>query len=263
MANTANAFDGAGVLKAVYSYDPWGNLLTPADPLGSRQKYKFAGQAYDSLSGLYYMRARYYDPATGTFLSRDPLGTGRSSTAAGTYSYAANNPLSYADPSGLVAERKSKQDATSGGCRIGLSVIFDIFNADCFSWEEIGKAGADASRIPQFFINHREPPGYLEGAGRLGGIGLQGLIASVDPDVGIFSSCVFYGGKALCTIGNYPTRMGEIPPLQRYTRGEDCERGVPGACAPPPEPAQLAGQKKPAGDACRACPAGAMACPAC
>ncbi|HEY1302918.1 MAG TPA: RHS repeat-associated core domain-containing protein [Vicinamibacterales bacterium] len=263
MANTANAFDAAGVLRAVYSYDPWGNLLTPADPLGSRQKYKFAGQAYDSVSGLYYMRARYYDPSTGTFLSRDPLGTGRGSTAAATYSYAANNPLSYADPSGLVAEKKSKQDATSRKCWGNLiRVVFDIFDADCFSWEEIGKAAAEASRIPQFYIDKVEPPGYVEGATRIANVLLQGEMAAVDPDVAIFSSCAYYHNQALCTIGNYPTRMGEIPPLQRYTRGEDCERGVPGACVPPAQPAQLAG-KIPAGNGCRACPAGATACPAC
>ncbi|MGA2788570.1 MAG: RHS repeat-associated core domain-containing protein, partial [Verrucomicrobiota bacterium] len=57
----------------------------------------FTGQASDA-SKAYYLRARYYDPETGTFLSKDPMGV-----AAGpnSYQYVANNPINNIDPLGL------------------------------------------------------------------------------------------------------------------------------------------------------------------
>src|SRR5262245_37033288 len=45
-------------------------------------------------SGLLYLRARYYDPATQEFISRDPIGSGQ------PYVYAGGNPVNYIDPSG-------------------------------------------------------------------------------------------------------------------------------------------------------------------
>jgi RHS repeat-associated protein len=58
---------------------------------------QFNGQYTDAESGLIYLRARYYDPATGQFLSVDPL----AARTRARYTYAAENPLSNTDPSGL------------------------------------------------------------------------------------------------------------------------------------------------------------------
>jgi RHS repeat-associated protein len=57
-----------------------------------------AGREYDQETKLYYMRARYYDPQLGRFLSEDPAGI-----AAGLnlYTYAGNDPINQRDPSGL------------------------------------------------------------------------------------------------------------------------------------------------------------------
>jgi RHS repeat-associated protein len=58
---------------------------------------KTSGPVVDAESGLIYLRARYYDPATGQFLNRDPL----VDETRAPYSYAGNNPLNRTDPSGL------------------------------------------------------------------------------------------------------------------------------------------------------------------
>ncbi len=121
--NVINAFDVSGALQADYTYDPWGRLAGPLDPLGPKEKFKFAGQAFDSGDGLYYMRARYYDPSVGRFLSQDALGTSLTQAQdQNLYTYARNNPLRYVDPSGLAAEPTPQKDPTSAD-KCGVSVL--------------------------------------------------------------------------------------------------------------------------------------------
>ena len=60
----------------------------------------FAAQQLDSVTGLYYMRARWYSPLTGDFITRDPLGFAAGD--ANLYRYAGGNPISRSDPSGLA-----------------------------------------------------------------------------------------------------------------------------------------------------------------
>jgi len=85
---------GRGVASASYSpYGVTGGYDGVYQPLG------FAGQYTDAESGLQYLRARYYDPATAQFLTRDPLG----SLTGQPYAYAGDSPLNYSDPLGLCA----------------------------------------------------------------------------------------------------------------------------------------------------------------
>jgi RHS repeat-associated protein len=79
-------------------YAPFGTLLwqqgTAPAPWG------FAGEMQDP-TGLIYLRARWYDPATGRFLTRDPLlGVPSVPASLNPYVYALNNPVLYTDPSG-------------------------------------------------------------------------------------------------------------------------------------------------------------------
>ncbi|UPW84282.1 RHS repeat-associated core domain-containing protein [Lysinibacillus sp. Ag94] len=63
-----------GATVATYDYDPWGNLLS-AEPTDSRikgQPIRYAGYVYDAETKLYYLQARYYDPATARFIFCDP-----------------------------------------------------------------------------------------------------------------------------------------------------------------------------------------------
>ncbi|HWH93963.1 MAG TPA: RHS repeat-associated core domain-containing protein [Baekduia sp.] len=85
----------AGASAATFSYDPYGkpsgSTGTATTPLG------YTGQYTDSETGLVYLRARYYDPATGQFISRDPL----AAATRAPYAYAGGNPLNASDPTGL------------------------------------------------------------------------------------------------------------------------------------------------------------------
>jgi RHS repeat-associated protein len=95
LGSTRVLTNSAGAPVATATYDSYGKLLastgSAANPFG------YAGQYADAESGFLYLRARYYDPVTGVFLSRDPLaGITRS-----PYSYVADNPLNGTDPAGL------------------------------------------------------------------------------------------------------------------------------------------------------------------
>jgi RHS repeat-associated protein len=85
----------SGGAAATYTYDAYGN----ASVTGSvTSPFQFAGQYTDAESGLVYMRARYYDPCSGQFISRDPA----AAFTREAYAYVADNPLNGIDPSGLV-----------------------------------------------------------------------------------------------------------------------------------------------------------------
>jgi len=88
-----------GSVAARYSYDAFGER-TQTIALAS-QDYGFTGREYDAETGLYYFRARHYDPELGRFLQSDPLGF-----AAGDlnlYAYTWNDSANWSDPSGLAA----------------------------------------------------------------------------------------------------------------------------------------------------------------
>ena len=61
--------------------------------------YMFNGRRLDPETGLYYYRARYYDPQSGRFISEDPLGF--ASKGVNLYEYVSANPINFVDPSGL------------------------------------------------------------------------------------------------------------------------------------------------------------------
>jgi RHS repeat-associated protein len=67
-------------------------------------EYRFTGQQEDATLGLTYLRARYYDPSTGRFLTKDPWrGSPRVPASQHRYAYVQNGPTNAADPSGLCA----------------------------------------------------------------------------------------------------------------------------------------------------------------
>jgi RHS repeat-associated protein len=77
---------------------------------GESERYSFTGQEMDS-TGLYYLKARYYDPETGRFLTEDRGGCNYSEPQTlNKYVYCFNNPLRYTDPTGKGPPRGSTLD---------------------------------------------------------------------------------------------------------------------------------------------------------
>jgi RHS repeat-associated protein len=87
-----------GTIQKKYSTGVWG--VAESDT-GVITRFRMAGREYDQATKLYYMRARYYDPALGRFLSEDPNGT---SGGLNLYAYSSNDPVNTRDPTGLCPE---------------------------------------------------------------------------------------------------------------------------------------------------------------
>ena len=89
--------DSALNVVARYGYDAFG-MVTASDP-GFDNVYTYTGREWDKELGLYYYRARYYDPMEGRFISKDPIGFAGGDV--NLYGYVQNNSVNYFDPYGL------------------------------------------------------------------------------------------------------------------------------------------------------------------
>jgi len=97
--------DANGLVTDRFKYGPYGELLahegTTATPFLSNGRYGVMTDA----NGLYYMRARYYNPQIRRFVNKDVLsGNIIDGRSLNRYAYANGEPVSYVDPFGLCAE---------------------------------------------------------------------------------------------------------------------------------------------------------------
>ncbi len=92
--------DSSGNVVRSYTYTPYGTATTTTSS-ASTTPYQYTNENFDSETGLTYLRARYYDPTVGRFISRDPVrGTLDNPITQNPYIYGADNPTTYTDPSG-------------------------------------------------------------------------------------------------------------------------------------------------------------------
>ena len=109
--NATGLISGSNTVANQYRVDPFGNSEYTSETVP--QPLRFAARELDTETGLYYFRARYYEPTYGRFISEDPIGL-----AGGTnpYVYAANDPLTFRDPFGL--ESGDGGDCVTNGSNI-------------------------------------------------------------------------------------------------------------------------------------------------
>ncbi|MEC5032982.1 MAG: RHS repeat-associated core domain-containing protein [Oscillatoria sp. PMC 1051.18] len=104
MGTVIGLADGEGQEVADFDYDSFGNLRSGDgvdDAMGG--DFRFQGQWLESESGLYYFRARDYDPKNGLFLSRDPVDIIETEPESfNPYQFVYNNPHVFSDPTGMI-----------------------------------------------------------------------------------------------------------------------------------------------------------------
>jgi RHS repeat-associated protein len=103
LGSTRLLTDASGNVTDTYDYDAFGNLINRTGT--TENLFLFTGQQYDSNIGFYYLRARYYQPTNGRFISFDPFaGDPYAPMSLHKYLYAYDNPLNLIDFSGEQAE---------------------------------------------------------------------------------------------------------------------------------------------------------------
>ena len=117
MSNASGA-----IAEGPYTYDPYGNCIVGGVAFSGGVAYKYTGRRYDPETGLYYYRARYYDPVHGRFMQTDPVGYAPDMN---WYAYVGDDPTDKTDPTGL--SRNCSQcngfgpdsaDCGYSGCRV-------------------------------------------------------------------------------------------------------------------------------------------------
>ncbi len=134
-----------GFLSFAQSFDSYGKII--AQTGYSDNKYGFAGEM-GAPSGLLFLRARYYSPVTGRFITRDPFpGVINQPATLNPYVYALNNPALYTDPSGEFVLPFIAAAAIGGAISAGANVVGQMLTMGpgdfgqklrCLDWGQVG-----------------------------------------------------------------------------------------------------------------------------
>lgn len=164
LGSTVALASSAGAISTSYSYTPGGVATATGAP--SPNTFEFNATQNEG-TGLYLMGARYYDPATGTFISPDPTGF-----ASGTnlYAYANNDPVNHSDPTGCsLARDNCLNRANFWGIAIGalvgaalilaIAAAFPVVTLSFLAGTLLAAAGAVAGGfvgylVTAYAINH-------------------------------------------------------------------------------------------------------------
>ena len=104
LGSTRALVSASGTVTDTYAYDAYGQIINRSGT--TVNSVLFAGQAFDSALGDYYLRAHDMDPATGRFLSQDSFGGFQSSPiTTNRYLYGNDDPVNNVDPSGHFGPR--------------------------------------------------------------------------------------------------------------------------------------------------------------
>ena len=97
--------DANGVMQAEYIYSPWGEIISAEGDLAEINPLRYRGYYYDSETGFYYLRSRYYDPENHRFINADSKGsTGQGFIGTNMFAYCLNMPVIARDANGRDTE---------------------------------------------------------------------------------------------------------------------------------------------------------------
>lgn len=141
--------DRKGSIKNIYLYDAFGQVQKEMGHVDN--DFQFTGEQMDDETGLMYLRARYYDPVIGRFITKDQFpGFVSNTQSLNRYSYVRNNPVNSIDPTGNLAWFiPGVAGAIVGG---GLYVGEWLLTGETFSWSDLGGRVVSGAAAPYAFI---------------------------------------------------------------------------------------------------------------
>jgi RHS repeat-associated protein len=159
--------NAAGAITDTYTFDAFGNKIASTGT--TPNSYFYRGEQYDPDLGLYYLRARYYNPITGRFMSRDPEESTFDPQELNKYLYANGDPVNLADPTGRASTSTlvppQTQKAAGGSISeyvgltsiaLGVSAAVDLvgqtLNCDYTFEGSVVEAAAESLGFPGFQI---------------------------------------------------------------------------------------------------------------
>ena len=142
LGTVAAIADGSGNIVESYRYDAWGRVSvfdTAGQPLTESavgNRFLFQGREYSWSTGLYYFRARWYDPITGRWLSNDPIDV---LGGLNQYVFVGNNPVNIVDPFGLCTNGTTTVSVQIVGG--SFAVIVGLTGSISIAWDTDGDVG--------------------------------------------------------------------------------------------------------------------------
>jgi RHS repeat-associated protein len=168
------------IANALYAYSPYGETTVLGPDEGNPLQY--TGRENDG-TGLYYYRARYYDPVLSRFISEDLIG---SEGGTNLYAYVNGDPITHVDPNGL----RAVAPATRGGsgraprtprCVYWRCVICEpvppVCPQACKPVPQTCPGSPSAERCTTFYVS--APPGHPGEGGFMGPGGYAGDAAKM------------------------------------------------------------------------------------
>lgn len=109
-----------GEKLSTYDYDIWGNPLINQEQVTN--SFLYSGELWDEVIELQYLRARWYDPGIGRFITKDTFeGDLNDPLSLNLYTYVINNPLKYIDPTGNDKLPNAQIGGAGGSRVVGLN----------------------------------------------------------------------------------------------------------------------------------------------
>jgi RHS repeat-associated protein len=206
LGSVTDLTSSAGSVVKRYKYRTFGEIYSETGSLV--QPYTFTAREKDPETGLYYYRARYYDPRAGRFISKDPIGFAGGD--ANLFRYVKNNPLNFVDPEGEVMPTVIAGGVFGGaliggaaGAIVGAASEWVNHNGDVTAALQGALTGAAmgavtgavagglaAAGMPSLAISQAEYTGAsLFGTGFMQGL-LSGEVAAVSSKVGTVAGAI-------------------------------------------------------------------------
>jgi RHS repeat-associated protein len=192
LGSVRDVANNSGTVLDHINYDSFGNIRSESNP-SNGDRFKFTGYEQDSESGLYHARARAYDPATGRFVSLDPVGFAAGD--ANLYRYVENAATTRVDPLGL----------DDGPPQMADYMYLDPDDPRTYP----GTCGLDYAAWARDFAAWNTSPDRYRGSGSTGG----GGGGSPAP-----------GGTPVCTMGDERRLLDHIPQPYADPRYRDAMR---------------------------------------